>query len=260
MVPGQLLSDPEKTEDKLEDLLQQVRLATNNKAIQTSRHNPPERPLTDIPEGVTHAYTRQHQTTGLQANFEGPFRIDSRVSKSVVKLEVGCYKDGTKRYELRHLNDIKLSHPESLASPVERPKLGRPPKPSTNLSGQSSTEAPDGKVPSFFPSAPLPQQPSLTAPSKQTSSLPSNATSNPNNHETSILENRQPASEDHSDFSMVPSGPPPLQPFSSNRPVRTTRNPRPYYVDATRWDSVRPWSASQDEIEMLNRSIGSRQI
>ena len=37
MVPGQLLSDPEKTEDKLEDLLQQVRLATNYKATRDHR-------------------------------------------------------------------------------------------------------------------------------------------------------------------------------------------------------------------------------
>ena len=139
MVPGQLL--PEKTEDKLEDFLQQVMLATNNKAMQTSRHNPPEKPLSDIPDGVTHAYTRQHQTTGLQPNFEGPFRIDGRVSKSVLRLEVGCYKDGTKCYELRHLNDLKMSHPKSLAAPAERPRLGRPPnsKPSTLSGGQLST-------------------------------------------------------------------------------------------------------------------------
>ena len=196
MVPGQLLSDPEKTEDKLEDLLQQVRLATNNKAMQTSRHNPPEKPLSDIPDGVTHAYTRQHQTTRLQPNFEGPFRIDGRVSKSVLRLEVGCYKDGTKCYELRHLNDLKLSHPKSLAAPAERPRLGRPPnsKPFTLSGGQLSTEASglDGSknpspLPSPFP-VPKPTLLPVSHTNNQTVSTgrvsPPNAKSWSNNHET----------------------------------------------------------------------------
>ena len=61
MVPGQLLSDPEKIEDKLEDLLQNVRMATNNKAIQTSRHNPPEKGVDVLPVNA-HAYAYVHKS------------------------------------------------------------------------------------------------------------------------------------------------------------------------------------------------------
>ena len=97
-----------------------------DKVRQPSNHKPPEKPLPGIPLGATHAYTKQHQTTGLQCPYEGPFKIDSQPSKSTVKLIVGYYKSGEERYEIRHLDDLKFAHPESLAAPASRPALGRP--------------------------------------------------------------------------------------------------------------------------------------
>ena len=44
---------------------------------------------------------------------------------------------------------------------------------------------------------------------------------------------------------------------SPARPVRSTRNPAPQYVDAVQWSSVRPWSASPQEIAALNSAIGN---
>ena len=48
--------------------------------------------------------------------------------RSTVRIEVGHYKSGEKRYEIRHFNDLKIAHPDSLAAPAVRPALGRPSK------------------------------------------------------------------------------------------------------------------------------------
>ena len=43
---------------------------------------------------------------------------------------------------------------------------------------------------------------------------------------------------------------------NSSRPVRSTRNPAPNYIDGIQWASVRPWSASTADIAYLNSQIG----
>ena len=192
--------------------------------------------MESIPLNVTHVYTRQHHTKGLQCPFEGPFLIESRPTRSTVRIEVGQYSDGRKRYEIRHFNDLKLAHEDSPAA--SRPKLGRPSKTSTTLDTPQSTE----RAPN-----PPPDK------SKQTSSTGSaDGTGDMKNHETSYPNSRVPASVDKSGLSMN-TGPPNI-PFSG-RQKRSTRNPNPQYVDAIQLSSLRPWSASEDEISALNKSI-----
>ena len=48
------------------------------------------------------------------------------------------------------------------------------------------------------------------------------------------------------------SGPPPTPPFSA-RPIRTTRNPAPLYVDSI----AGAWSASKAELAAINHSISN---
>ena len=113
-IPGEILSEPgqEESHDSIQQILRQVRNKTDWPAIQPSSHNVPEAALPPIPLDVTHVYTKQHQKTGLQAHFEGPFPVAERTSRSVMKIEVGSYKDGRKRYEYRHINDLKFAHPK----------------------------------------------------------------------------------------------------------------------------------------------------
>ena len=208
-----------------QDLLNLVRTKTDRQIHQPSNHSKPESPLNGLPDNITHVYTKQHQTTGLQSHFEGPFEIAERVSTSVVKLKVGTYKDNRIRYEYRHLNDIKPAHPKSLAAPMERPKLGRP---TTSLSASpessASTEASTLPPPSSSNRSPPPNSsnrltaPKNSTPSKQTS-LPGLARENSNSH---------------------------------SRPVRTTRNPKPLYVDAV------CWSASSSDLVALNKAINAK--
>ena len=164
------------------------------------------------------------------------------------------FKNGEKRYEIRHLNDISPAHPDSLAAPASRPALGRPPT-SAPSKVQSSTDAVPSSVPTpsnRFSSFPNPPPSNTKEESKQT--LPAavgNQTSA--SHATSILKNRVP----------------PLTGPEPSRPVRSTRNKNPLYVDALSTDyqgppaghpfsrtaTQRPWSASQAEIDWLNSQL-----
>ena len=167
----------------------------------------------------------------------GPFRVHSRTSRSTFKIEVGTYKDGTKRFEIRHLNDLKIAHPKSMASPVERPKLGRPAAaPSSNPSSPAMS-APDGRQRATEgPELPLPAvSPSTNRLSSSSNPPPSQLTA----------ENKQAAGNE------------PKPAKIQTRPQRSTRNPNPQYVDAIHWSSVKPWSASQAEIQELNNKIQS---
>ena len=145
---------------------------------------------------------------------------------------MGRLKDGTPRYEIRHLNDIKFPHPDSLAAEVQRPSRGRPAR-SAPSDGSSVTDAepvsevltnpfPDQRVP--FPRPPT--QPAESFPNQVNKPVVANSTAN--NHQTSNTE----------------------VPDLSRRPVRSTRNPSPKYVDAI-------WVASENYLEELNKSINT---
>ena len=248
-IPGQILRDPGEipSGQELRSLLEQVRANTNKPAVQTSNHSRPPAILPTIPENVTHVYTKQHKAQGLQPSWEGPFPIVSRPSRSTVQIDVGSYKGGERRHEIRHFNDLKLAHPDSLAAPAERPKLGRPSSKATtsHSDGSNSTDqkpaATSENQSNNFPSVPSScfPQPS-SAQSKQTvgDDTIDGATSQQSNHATST----------NSWCTTVVTGPPPAQPFS--RQARSTRNPFPRYVDAI-------WSASNEELNELNAAINA---
>ena len=177
--------------------------------FQTSSHRTTskEKPLAEIPADVTHVYVRQHKTTGLQSPFEGPFLVVERPSRSTVKIEVGTLKNGEKRYEVRHFNDLKLAHEDSPAAPIHRSKLGRPAKAKTE--NKSQIELPH----------PPPDSTGRVAVNNQTRGKIQNEETQP-----------PPVSSANDEFQGVVTGPPPVQPFG--RPVRSTRNPYPMYVDS----------------------------
>ena len=253
-IPGQILRDPGEleTEEELRSLLEQVRRNTNNPPVQTSRHIQPEKPLASIPDNVTHVYTRQHKAVGLQTPWEGPFRIESRPSRSTVQLDVGTYKNGEKRYEIRHFNDLKLAHPDSAAAEAVRPKLGRPPKTSIQPGGQQSTDQPPPPTePVKTDGVPFPHPTSTGRVGNETILSDGVANKNRVSHATSIQSRRVPASG-REDGLPIETGPPP-QTFSG-RPARSTRNPNPYYVDSFQISPV-PWSATPADIEAINASI-----
>ena len=247
-IPGQILYDPGDLPEgpRLKELLQQVKTSTAERIHQTSRHNPPEPAFKSIPENITHVYTKQHQTKGLQAPYEGPFLIDSRPSRSTLKLVVGTYKDGSPRHEIRHLNDVKLAHPDSMAAPASRPALGRP---SAQAGVQRQTELnPTETVPPSQNRLSSDPKPTVNK-SKQPVDASPVANSSDSNHATSSQVQREPAlNVGIGGFNEELSGPPPVPAFTTGRPVRATRNQSPKYVDAI-------WVASNQELADIQASI-----
>ena len=79
-------------------------------------------------EKVTHVYTRQHNTKGLQPRWAGPFKILSRPSRSTLKIKVGLTSQGEERVELRAWADVKPAYLRDDAEEAQRPKRGRPTK------------------------------------------------------------------------------------------------------------------------------------
>ena len=132
-IPGQLLSG--QNENNLQEILSNQRKRNNNLAIQPSNHSIPKQPLKPLPENIKFVYTRQHKAQGLQAPFAGPFELVERLSNSTIKIKVGEKVSGEPIYEIRHLNDIKISEENSLTAPATRPRKGRPSKSSTNEPG-----------------------------------------------------------------------------------------------------------------------------
>ena len=126
----------------------------------------------------------------------------------------------------------KLAHPDSLAAPAVRPKLGRPATSSSSKLQSSTEETP--RPANRFPQPPAESSSSPSTANKQAAGQV-NGTSPGASHATSILPERVLASEAdtgsaNEEFQGVITGPPPAQAFS--RPVRSTRNPNPSYVDS----------------------------
>ena len=245
-LPGQILHDPGEIPDEsqLRNLLEDVRNKTDIQAHQTSRHNPPEKPLKQIPDDVTHVFTRQHHTTGLDAPYKGPFLVESRPSRSTVRIEVGQYSGGRKRHEVRHFNDLKLAHEDSPAAAVHRPKLGRPSS-KVSVPGESSRST-EEKTPSLSSGANR---------FSATETPPGNLAEN----NSAVAEGKQPAKIQT-----------PLR-----QSTRSTRNLAPKYVDAIgvysgpgmidgiqcQWPpAIQRLSSKQNVVSISGRPRGHKQV
>ena len=132
-----------------------------------------------------------------------------------------------------------------MTAPAQRPRLGRP---ASSPSGVTShTEAKTWDPEPTNNCAGNENKQTFTS-TGVTSTGENVATSQSTAHATSNSGGDVPASEHPSGLTKG-SGPPPVQPFG--RPVRSTRNPAPYYVDAI----SKPWSASKEEIKQINNAI-----
>ena len=106
------------------------------------------------PENVTHVYTRQFDTRGLDSKYQGPFKVISRPSPTTVEIKVGQNKDNSNRTEIRHWSQCKEAHLRDDATEALRPKRGRPRKPPpsddvvspTSTSSQTPTTSTDTSV------------------------------------------------------------------------------------------------------------------
>ena len=212
-IPGDLLRDPgdPHSEPELEELVKFMQKTNNNQPIPTAV--PKQNIVPEPSNKITHVYTKEHNTTGLQSPFSGPFRIVSRPSRSTVKICVGLTAKGEERHETRHWKDLKVAQMRSGAPEGQRPQRGRPRKDTENNKSGSESDRKTNVIQEE------------EASSKQTSTKSTNENSN-----------------------------------VGGKPVRSTQNPKPNYVDSIStslpWNPA-PFSASIDEISELNRRIGA---
>ena len=130
-VPGTLLQDPEDlSPPSLEKLLAKLQVHNNRVAPPTSAKLP-DKIINEPADTITHVYTRQHDTRGLQSHYRGPFKILSRPSRSTILIKVGTNRDGSERTELRNWQDVKSAYLREGTADAERPKRGRPSKTTT---------------------------------------------------------------------------------------------------------------------------------
>ena len=202
-LPGQLLGHPGPPLSNLQTkaLLEELYKMDNKPAIQTSATvDPIDISFTDK---VTHVYVKVDEPKGLNPRFEGPYRIMSRPSRSQVQVRVGSFVDGTPRLVTFNWQSCKPAHMRENAPEGSRPNIGRRPNPPTvqTTLNENVNNAAD-----------------------------SVATSNQNSHETSSASCQQPSLRpaERGKFKRDSSPSKPL----TRRPVRSTRNPAPTYVDA----------------------------
>lgn len=225
-IPGDLLRDPGEpfNEDELKNLVDFMAKTNNMEAKQTTK--PKQVEVEEPPETVTHVYTRQHNTTGLQAPYCGPFPIVSRPSRSQVKIKVGLTKGGLPRYELRSWRDLKVApvDPDDVQE-ASRPNRGRKPA-SAKAQAEETFDTSGESEADFNPEVKI------------------NKAETP---ETNITSQQ-------------------IKTNSNVGGKRSTRNPNPVYVASITGPPdklgfpAKPvtWSASPADLEFINASIVSR--
>ena len=150
-------------------------------------------------EQATHVYVKVDEPKGLSSKFEGPFLITSRPSRSTVQVRVGSFVDGTPRLQVFNWSSCKIAHLRPDSIDFLRPNIGR----------KSKDPEPTGPVtpPPFFK---LNKNDATSMPAASTGLTASqqqqadgHATSNPQERELPV----------------------------NSRPIRSTRNPSPNYIN-----------------------------
>ena len=212
-------------------------------------------------------YTRQHKKTGLQSPYEGPFKIHERLTRSTFKIEVGNYQSGEPRFEVRHINDLKLAHPDSMAAEAKRPKLGRPTvQPGSSVPADATSQSNSSRSVS---------KPSATSSQSHSPRSKSPTKTNDVSEKIQTAFDTLSGKPPHPDY--IKKGPiitnqmfddanwPQILKIpESSRPIRASRNPNPRYVDAISFGPppqlgfprVQPtWSASSADLAEINKWI-----
>ena len=241
-IPGMVLGEPGPplSTAQTRALLDQLYSMADRPPVQTSSPvivNNIDHTLT-----ATHIYVKRAEPLSLEPIFEGPFKITRRPSRSQIEVKIGCYADGRPRLLTFNWSSCKIANMRDGATAGSRPSLGRPKK-------QPPPPSSDGQL----TSAPEPpSSPAKQASQQPAESLPKNSR-NQNKFQGAKFKKPSPPSPtlDHEGNEVSPDWSPRPGPSNCNfgpvittemldrwgevgqsRPVRSTRNPNPAYVDA----------------------------
>ena len=217
-VPGQLLGvpGPPLSNIQTKSLLEELYKMSAKPAIQTSATvDPIDTSFTDT---ATHVYIKVDEPRGLSPRWEGPYLITSRPSRSQIEVRLGSYVDGSERKQIYNWNTCKIAHLRPDSVEASRPKLGRPSGPHHGPTPTNAQSVPNSNM-------------------ADNDSLSNTKVNKPTNIKPAKIQKPlAPLITDRMFAQWSPeifkaAGSPDFV-GTSSRPVRTTRNPDPKYVDA----------------------------
>ena len=243
-LPGHLLGHPGAPLSNLQTkaLLEQLYKLSARPPVQTSSvPSPGDLSKTD---GAKHVYVKMEDPAPLAPRYEGPFQIADRPSKSTVNVRIGSFVSGQPRLQTYNWNTCKVARMREGAPVGSRPNLGRkrknPSTPSSDNSSNTSSEASSGPPPEPSNSpvkrkrrgrprgrnknhTETPEQPQAPVPD---SDKPDNPTwsprPGPGNCNFGPVITRQ----------MYDNWTPEMLDINPSRPVRSTRNSNPQYIES----------------------------
>ena len=181
---------------------------SNKPAIQTTSVEKPN-DIT-ITEGAQYVYVKVHEPKhGLSPRFEGPYKVISRPSRSQVQVRVGSFVDGRPRLSTFHWSSCKLAKVRDDFTEASRPNIGR--KPNAVTTSPANVPEPTNASSSQSPTSEVNKQ---------------NGAGSVDSERAKIQ------TSDRSITNASSFGCPEPSPPSRVRPVRSSRNPNPAYVDA----------------------------
>ena len=159
-------------------------------------------------ESATHVYVKQANPQSLCPKFEGTYKIVNRPSRSQVEVRVGSFADGSPRLLTFNWSSCKIAHLRDDSFEASRAPLGRrsapPPSPEVNVTLPTKTNDATGPEVVNPPSQPV-------------------VYDDPPSH---------PSGSEQGAKIQTEQGPVVTSRPVTSRPVRSTRNPKPSYVDA----------------------------
>ena len=235
---------------QLRELLDQLYKLADRQPIPTTAKN--EVLDIDNTKDATHVYVKVDGSASLAPKFEGPYQIVSRPSRSTIQVKVGMFKSGEPRLLVFHWSSCKVANLRSEAQEASRPKLGRPvknpvtsdtslptPSPGSTPSSSSSTSS-SGSMPASTSTSPT-MSSSPDSPKRKPRKRQGQQSKNHTDIQYETLSGKKPhpgylakgpifTKEIWDKWKPEYLGLPPVP--TNSRPVRTSRNPAPQYLDA----------------------------
>ena len=124
-LPGDVL---ETNGQRITELIEDLRNNASRPPVQTAHHRSITVFTPKEMEECTHVYTKVGKPSQLGSLYEGPYPIIQRIGKSVLKIKVGNWANGSPRHEITHWNNAWPAPPsdEPLVL-AEKPRRGRKP-------------------------------------------------------------------------------------------------------------------------------------
>ena len=215
-IPGQLLGQPGAPLSNLQTkaLLEELYKLSARPPIPTStKVNEVDLSYTKDAKFV---YVKVDEPSSLAPRFEGPYPIVSRPSRSTIEVRIGSFANGNPRLQIYNWNLCKIAHLREGATVGQRPQLGRPSK----SSNPPPTKPPDATALDNVPNSTETLYVGDAEASREKTVVGAVPTANSKQKPRGKIQTTKTASRS------------PSSPQSEyTRPVRTTRNPSPNYVD-----------------------------